>query len=237
MLPTESYRLDVLRDELHTWAFESASLVDAEYKKLFPKRTDRADEITAPLKVMASLAGVAELSSHLELALTRQAQKQLNPDDPAQVMREALDNLIALGYIMISITHLVLEMRDLIDQNYGQGSAYEIPEWARPEWVGRQLRTYDLIDSDPGKSERRRLFGANLRVYLIQEAYIEEVRRRYADKNIEIPSERPEPTAFCRGCDRCPYSDNGCEIMPRRMAIEAKSHPMKRPPATNGNGH
>lgn len=223
LLPTESQRLERVRDELHTWAFENARLVEAEYKKLFPKRTDRADEIAAPLKVMASLAGDAGLSSQLEAALKRQAQKQLNPDDPTQVMREALDNLIALGYFMISITHLVLEMRDLIDQNYGQGSVGEIPEWARPEWVGRQLRTFDVIDTDPGRSERRRLFGANLRVYPLRDGYVEEVRRRFAEQNVPIRAERVEPTAFCKGCDRCPYSDNGCEIMPRRLKIEGRS--------------
>lgn len=32
-------------------------------------------------------------------------------------------------------------------KNYGAGMTNEIPEWQRPEWVGRQLRTLGLLDT------------------------------------------------------------------------------------------
>jgi hypothetical protein len=218
LLPTQSAKLHELRDELHTWTFENVALVEAEYRALYPKGTDRSDEITAPLRVMASLAGDAALRSRLEVALTRQRQKSLDPDDPREILHEALKNLIAQGYEMISITHLVLEMRGLLAGDYGRSFTNEIPEWARPEWVGRMLRSHDLIDPGPGRSMRRRVYGANLRFYPIRPSYVEEVRGWFAGQGVEVPAGGREPVDFCRECETCPFSALSCEIMARRRA-------------------
>jgi hypothetical protein len=213
--------LDELRDELHTWAFENASAVAAAYRGLFPRSSDRADEIAAPLAVMAELAGVPELTARLEVALLRQRYSGMEPEDPVQVMNEALRNLVAQGYEMISITHLVLEMRSLIHENYGKGFTTEIPEWARPDWVGKQLRTHDLIEADPGRQERRRLFGAHLRFYPVRRSFVEEVRKSFAEQGVEVRA-GTDPTAFCQGCQGCIYSLHNCEIMPKRLKIEGE---------------
>lgn len=222
LLPTQSARLHELRDELHTWTFENVALIEAEYRALYPKGTDRSDEITAPLRVMASLAGDVALRSQLEVALTRQKQKALDPDDPREILHEALKNLIAQGYEMISITHLVLEMRCLLAGDYGRSFTNEIPEWARPEWVGRMLRSHDLIDPDPGRSMRRRVYGANLRFYPIRPSYVEEVRSWFAGQGVEVPVGGREPVDFCRECETCPFSALSCEIMARRRGGETR---------------
>jgi hypothetical protein len=117
LLPTESHNLQELRDELHTWTFDNVTKIDAAYRRLYPKGSDRSDEITAPLKVMAELAGNESLSSRMALALTKQGQRAFNPDEPEEVLREAAKVLIGQGYDMFSITHLVLEMRNLITHN------------------------------------------------------------------------------------------------------------------------
>lgn len=218
--PTASQKLKALRDELHTWTFESAEKIETEYRILYPKNSDRSDEITAPLKVMASLTGDSELRSQLEVALTRQKQRATELDDPREVLHEALKNLIAQGYDMISITHLVLEMRSLISQDYGKNFTNEIPEWARPEWVGRMLRSFDLIDPDPTRHMRKRVYGANLRFYPIRPSYLEEVRSFYAGQNVEIPIGSREPADFCQVCDSCPFRTLACEIMTRRQEDE-----------------
>jgi hypothetical protein len=222
LTPTESFRLRALRDELHTWTFENVGRVDAEYRTSYPKNSDRSEEITAPLRVMAELAGNPELKSQLEVALTRQKQKAMDPDDPTEVLREALKNLIAQGYDMVAITHLVLEMRSLISQDYGKSFTNEIPRWAQPEWVGRMLRTFDLIDPDPSTHERHRVFGANLRFYPIRPSFIEEVRGWYEAQGTVIPvGTRTDPTDFCQICDSCPFRTLACEIMVRRKEVEA----------------
>jgi hypothetical protein len=218
LLPTDSRKLQDLRNELHTWTFENVSRIETEYRTLYPKNSDRSDEITAPLRVMASLADDAELRSQLEIALTRQKQKAMDLDDPREVLHEALKNLIAQGYDMISITHLVLEMRSLISQDYGKSFTNEIPEWARPEWVGRMLRSFDLIDADPGRSKRMRVYGANLRFYPISPSYLDEVKGWYEAQGTVIPiGTREDPTDFCQVCDNCPFRALACEIMSRRQ--------------------
>jgi hypothetical protein len=222
LLPTESSKLFELRNELHTWTFENVARIEAEYRALYPKNTDRSDEITAPLKVMASLAGDQELHSQLEIALTRQKQKSMDIDDPKEVLHEALKNLIAQGYDMISITHLVLEMRSLISQDYGKSFTNEIPEWARPEWVGRMLRSFDLIDTDPNHFKRMRVYGANLRFYPIRPSYLEEVKGMFAAESVQIPVGTKEPTDFCQVCDSCPFRALACEIMTRRQEDEKR---------------
>ncbi|HKC64210.1 MAG TPA: hypothetical protein VKB86_11255 [Pyrinomonadaceae bacterium] len=222
LLPTTTAKLHELRDELHTWTFENVSMIEQEYKTLFPKGTDRSDEITAPLKVMAFLADDPELHSQLEVALTRQKQKAMDLDDPKEVLHEALKILIAQGYDMISITHLVLEMRSLVSTDFGKSFTNEIPEWARPEWVGRMLRSFDLIDTDPAKAKRQRVFGANLRFYPIHPRYLDEVREFYAAQNVMIPIGEREPADFCQICDTCPFRALACEIMARRQDDEKR---------------
>lgn len=222
LTPTASQRLQELRDELHTWTFENVALIEAEYKALYPKGTDRSDEITAPLKVMASLAGDLELRSQLEIALTRQKHKTTDLEDPKDVLHEALKNLIAQGYDMISITHLVLEMRSLVSMDFGKSYTNEIPEWARPEWVGRMLRSFDLIDTDPAKAKRQRVYGANLRFYPIHPRFLDEVREFYAGQNVEIPIGERAPADFCQVCDNCPFRALACEIMSRRLEDEKR---------------
>lgn len=214
--PTESRKLQELRDELHTWTFENVAKIDEAYRRLYPKGSDRSDEITAPLKVMAELSGDECLISRFKLALTRQEQRAFNADDPEEVLREAVKVLIGQGYNLFSITHLVLEMRNLITHNYGKSYQNEIPEWARPEWVGRMIRTLDLLDPDTTKHKRERVWGANLRFYPFRHGYVEEVRAEYTAKGIELPLEPTEPTSFCQSCESCPYSTLECEIMPRR---------------------
>jgi len=223
LAPTEHSKLIELRNELHTWTFENVSLIGAKYRELYPKGTDRSDEITAPLKVMAVLSGDTELHSKLEIALTRQKQRAMDLDDPKEVMHEALKNLIAQGYDWISITHLVLEMRSLINQDYGKSFTNEIPQWAQPEWVGRMLRSYDLIDQHEAP-RRHRVFGANLRFYPIQPAYLEEVRSFFAADGVEIPvGSRQDPTDFCQVCETCPFRTLACEIMVRRQEDEKRN--------------
>jgi hypothetical protein len=215
---SQTYDFSGLRDELHTWAFENVNKVDLEYKKLYPARTDRADEITAPLKVFASLSCDAELQSQLEVSLAKQSQKTFDITDPEQVLHISLSNLIAAGYITVSISHVVLEIRRLLDRDFNRGTA-DYPEWARPDWVGKQLRRLNLIEVEGGL--RKRLFGSNLRFYPIRPVYIEEVKRQYTIRGITIRPSVKDIMAFCQGCEGCVYRDCGCEIMPMRMKAEA----------------
>jgi energy-coupling factor transporter ATP-binding protein EcfA2 len=207
-----------LRDELHTWTFENVALIDEAYKRLFPSPTDRASEIAAPLRVFAELSGEEKLTYGLANALETKSHSLADPDDPIEVMKEAMKRLVREGYKEVSTTHVVMEMRTLIDQNTDRHMTNEIVKWEDPAWVGRQLRTHDIIDSN-SQGARQWLFGKSLRIYPIKDHFIAEV----CNKAEDIPDymER-KPTDFCAGCSDCRYRSADCTIMESRLTYEKK---------------
>ena len=215
--PTEAMRLRALRDELHTWTFMNVSAVEAEYRALYPKHSDRAAEIAAPLRVMCSLAGDEEMGRRLEGALLRQRQKALEMDDPVKVMRRALDNLVSEGYETVSVTHVALEMRYVLSLSLGSSFPMGFPEWAKPEWVGRKLRSEGFIDERADGARRSRVWGLNLRFYPVHPSYLDRVGKERQAQRLQNPADKKRPEEFCHVCETCQYRTVSCEIMDRRL--------------------
>jgi hypothetical protein len=220
--PTGDARLDLLRDELHAWTFENVGVIESAYRVRYPKTPDRADEIVAPLYVMAAIAGDAELRSQLEVALARQGRGRVNIESPQELLREALKNLVAQGYDRVSPTHLSLEIRRLIGQA-GRTPAEDIPEWVRPVWVGRMLRELDVVDEDAGGPKRVRVHGLNLRFYSLRESYLAQVKEEFARRGTEIQVGTKQPADFCGDCESCPYCSHDCELMLKRRVMKKYS--------------
>lgn len=216
LIKMADHQLAGLRDELHTWAFENVAAVEEEYRAVSAKGTDRAEEIMAPLRVMASLSGDAHLKAQLERALARQQQATVDLNNPVEVMKEALKRLVVQGYDTISITHLVIEIRDLISNDYGKSFTADMAEWACPESVGRMLRREGLIDFRSERTKRIRVKGANLRFYPISAAFVLHVSGAYVKDGMEINVGSKKPQEFCRECDSCQYRNLDCEIRLRR---------------------
>jgi len=208
-----------LRQELHTWAFENVNEVNDIYRLNHSKRSDRSEEIAAPLRVMAQLADSDELKQELETALARQDVKTLDDDTPEDILKEALYNLVVSGYSTVTLTHISNEMGTLLDANFGQESKTEIPEWSRPEWIGKTLRGNDL--SDQQSAGRKRFFGKNLRLVKIADWFVENCVTRFSKENDGLAPEvnKLEAGDFCRGCDGCRYRATGCELMSLREQI------------------
>ena len=215
---TADHQLAGLRDELHTWAFENVAAVDEQYRLLSAKGADRADEIMAPLRVMASISGDSQLKTQLERALGRQQQATVDLSNPVEVMKKAFHRLVAQGYDTISITHLVLEIRDLISSDCGKSFTADMAEWACPETVGRMLRREDLIDFSPERTKRIRVRGANLRFYPVSPSYIEQVHGASATDGVEAGVTVKRPQEFCQECESCQYRTLDCDIMARSPA-------------------
>lgn len=209
--------LNQLRDELHTWTFEQVGLIDDTYKRLFPQPTDRAAEIAAPLRVFAEIAGDQNIAQGLDHALVTNQKNATDPDDPVEVMKEAMRRLVGEGYREISTTHVVLEMKTLMDQNTDRQLTNEIAKWEDPAWVGRQLRAHDIIDTN-SQGTRHWLFGKSLRIYPVKGHFINEVLNGEIEVMSEILSKKP--TDFCEGCAYCRYNNSGCPIMDTRLKIE-----------------
>lgn len=226
--------LNQLRDELHTWTFENVALIDDTYKRLFPVPTDRATEIAAPLRVFAEVSGDARLVQGLDQALSARTDTISDPDDPVEVMKEAMKRLVKEGYKEISTTHVVLEMKTLIDGNTDRHLTNEIAQWENPAWVGRQLRTHDIISVN-AQGTRQWLFGKSLRIYPIKDHFMVEV---LDGPNEVVPAfAQRDPIDFCAGCAHCRYRNAGCPIMDSRLAEEKKKgkKPGSNAEATRGH--
>lgn len=219
LAPPAAEKLQSLRDELHTWTFDHVSAIAAAYAAVCPSASERSEEIAAPLRVLARLSGDDRHHALLEAALARTKKATFNAEDPAEVLQEAATILARQGFREISPTHVILEMKRLVDAHFGQGSTTEIPEYQQPEWVGRMLRLRDILAPGEG-GYRKRLFGRNLRVYPFSGHFLAEV--------LEDPAALPQKAAtdFCTGCGACPYRSHGCPLMAERMASEAADgHP------------
>ncbi len=214
----DARKLAALRDELHTWTFEHVGLVEDTYRRLCPGFADRSEEIAAPLRVFAELAGNEILRAELERHLDRTRNAKADPDDPEELMREAMRRLVADGYKSVATTHVVLEMKTLVDQNQDRRFTNEIPQWEDPAWLGRMLRSHDLVDAE-APPRRMFLFGKSLRVYPVRDHFLIEVLGG------QEVAETREPSDFCSGCAGCRYRNAGCPIMERRLGDEKKSSP------------
>ncbi|WP_149536749.1 bifunctional DNA primase/polymerase [Siccirubricoccus phaeus] len=213
LVPPSAERLQALRDELHTWTFDHVADIARAYAEVCPSATERSEEIAAPLRVLARLSGDEGHLALLDAALARTSKANLNADDPVEVLREAATVLARQGFREISPTHIILEMKRLVDAFFGQVSTTEIPEYQQPEWVGRMLRSRDILaPGQPG--HRKRFFGKNLRVYPFSQNFLHEV----LENQDSVP--RKEATDFCVGCAACPYRSHGCPFMEERMAAE-----------------
>lgn len=216
-------KLRDIRDELHTWTFENIELIEMEYKRLCPKGSERANEITAPLKVIATLAADQELRSHLEIALARQGQASVDLDRPLKVLHEVLRRLVAQGYTRVSVTHVALEARYLYSQHDGAHSQTRLSEWTKPEVVGRLLRGAGLVEAKTERVKRMRVWGANLRFYPISESFIKNVKDTYTKEGVDISIDRKMPEGFCQACETCAYRRLSCEIMIRKNDEQKRS--------------
>jgi hypothetical protein len=210
-------RLQSIRDDMHVWAFENVAEVAAEYARLYPFRSDRSAEIAAPLRVIAQLAGDSNLAMRLNQSLARQQVLADRQPSPIELLNEALESIIRLGFLEVSPTHLVLEMQR-IGETTGRSSGGR-QDWKDPSWVGRQLRQIGAIAA--GEEGRRpRVFpgGVQLRVYPLRPEYREKVSTCDHPKG----HQPREPLSFCGGCGACPYALH-CPMRKSRLRWESAS--------------
>ncbi|MEG0867357.1 MAG: hypothetical protein RSG77_09915 [Hafnia sp.] len=197
-----------LRNSMHIWTFENVGLIRNKYTEMYSDKTNRDDEIAAPLRVIASLTGDESIQAALERSLQMQSSKKFEPDSPDELVREAVEGLILSGYRTLSISHLMLEMKKMADTNLGKDFEGEIPVWSKPEWIGRHLRSNGFIDIKKGP-ERKRVKSSNLRFVSLSTEHIQSVLRKNKRSFVSVK----KADDFCKDCKSCPYADLGCEIM------------------------
>lgn len=191
-----------LRNQLHTWAMSHVQQVREAYLESVTDRTMREEEIAAPLRVLAKLAGDQRAIKALDRALEKEDLHSMEPDD---LLLRVTDKLIFSGQRAVSPQHILLEMR----LAYSQDSSSKQLDWLKSEWVGRRLRQLKIISE---QTTRRRVNGSQLRVSNVEDAYLSQLARKHDG----LQGER-DALAFCETCSSCPYQKVKCEIAEKRF--------------------
>lgn len=206
--PTQRFDL---RNDLHTWAFMNAAAVSQTYAVVFPNKTSRADEISAPLKVIATLAGDAALNRSLEHALMRQERNDVLSETTEQIAQEALEHIIQRSYeergvvrTVVTITELMMRMALLVDTNFGKNSTTDLSDIENPEVVGRIVK--QTFAKSGAQQIRVQLHGKFLRAYPLEEQIVEKALLKLDPKLRLAGTQRiADPKDFCQGCSSCDY--------------------------------
>jgi hypothetical protein len=224
-----------LRNELHLWAFSSVYAIQQAYTLVHPDKTTRSDEIAAPLRSIAHLAGSPPINASLERALEHQKRVDIQPETPEQILREALIRIVTSSLrttgivrMVATITEIINEMALLVDYGYRKRLTNEFSEIESPEWIGRQLR--QLYADTSVKPRRIELYGLWLRMYRLREDFVAAaLLEENIDDDFSALRRDTDPKAFCRGCAECPYRMADCEIRPRRLQAEGQKATLNRP--------
>lgn len=227
-----------LRNDLHVWAFSNVGAVAQTYAMVFPNKTTRADEISAPLKVIATLSGEEAVASSLERALEHQVNLDVLPETPEQILREALERILLEamredGVIrtVVTVTEVIMQMAVLVDTNFGKRMTNELSDIESPEWVGRQLRqNYMKMGAE---QIRLSMYEKYLRGYRLHEEFVDKMVAKGRDQYSGELQRNDDPRAFCKGCASCPYRSK-CDM---REVREAKEGTKTNRPGANGRLH
>ena len=178
-LGPDNRRAQELRDELHCWGMASAPDVLAAYSERL-RRSDRRQEIEAPLRVLGHLVG-PEFERHLTLALGKNGGRSARPG-PEQRLALALEACGSLSAVTIQQLQLELALAD------PSGDPMS------PETIGRLLSSAGHRKS--GSAVRIRLNGVLCRVV--------ELTAPAGNPSQVLGG---GPLEFCREqtCDRCRY--------------------------------
>lgn len=208
-----------LRDDLHTWAFCEVGKVVQTYAMIFPNRSTRTEEISAPLRVIATLSGDAEVQHSLERALERQARVDVQPETAEQILREALESILERGVVesgvvrtVVTVTEVIMRMSLFADRNFGKSRSTDLADIESPEWVGRQLRQRY---AEPGSNQPRlQMYGRFLRGCQLSGEFIKKTLEKLAFGDVVMPRST-DARDFCKGCATCEYR-NRCDMRKER---------------------
>ena len=214
-----------LRSELHGWAMAHAHEVEAAYRDAVAEagRTDRAEEIALPLRVLAGLAGDRELCGALDRALRRQERARRDDVDLGELLREAVVAVVRGGATReVSLAQLRLELRLASEAGASEGFADGQPVWRQPWWISNQLAALDLRDVGQPVG-RRRLYGRLTKLFALPTELVQRIRDQ-AGEGAAAPA-AADAFAFCTGrpCAECPYAGVCADTLEGMQAAKGRS--------------
>lgn len=205
-------RSEPLRQEMHAWGMNNVPAIVDAYRARLSSLSDRAAQIAAPLMAIADLARHDTFSQLLQEALERHSRQSKDMSEPTDFLKSAIAELIARGARKeISLLQIQMELAGMTDSGFKDRSSEALETLRNPKWLGHTLRQLGIrTDAEP---RRQRLYGQIVRIYELEDAYVDRTIREMqeAGRVIESPPTLPRNQVpalnFCEAitCDRCPY--------------------------------
>lgn len=207
--------VEALRDELHVWVMSNVAEIHKAYLAIKPQISEREEQLATPLKVFAKLAGDEGIEAELEKALSKQKVDRKGERTVEDILRDAAATLIQEGFVEIAITHIVNQIRSIVRESfgddYGREFTNQIPLYAQPQWVGRELRRQNIIENPVSQQRISVQFGQRLRTNPFSPQFLQQVHDEMKKQGYPIPANK-EPNSFCQKCGTCDYSVS-CTIL------------------------
>ncbi|WP_372922165.1 hypothetical protein [Roseovarius sp.] len=205
-----------LRQELHAWGM--ANILDAHrrYQEKSSSRSGRAEQIAAPLRVIADMTGDEAFIEAVEAGLARLAYSKGEATSAEDLIVQAVEASIERGArSLISLAQIRAELA-LIPEARLLEPAHQVPQDLAPlqdhNALGRMLRTLGI--RRPTDGPRVRLSGQLIRCYELDKAFVDDVLEKAAEekRSVDPPYTARDPkrlgVAFCdtQPCQTCPYA-------------------------------
>lgn len=206
-----------LRQELHAWGMANIAEAHRVYREKMSSRGGRAEQIAAPLEVIADLSGDEEFVTAVRSAVKRLAYSKSENLTAEDHLSHAVECAIERGARhFISLAQIQSELALMPEaqtlQQPSQVSADLLP-LQDPASIGRMLKSLGIRGQNTG---RARLYGQIVRYYELDQDYVEAVlerckkENRYVMPHYQVESAEPSRRAFafCEGreCKDCPYT-------------------------------
>jgi hypothetical protein len=206
-------RLLALRDELHCWAFSNVKAVADTYARMFPQHDSRAEEIAAPLQVIAELSSDNDLRERLDKALAKQREKPPEIHTVEDLLRKVVEDLVLNGQTEASPQHVLMQMR--LHAANREARHVNVKD-LNSAWVGRMMRLMGMVDTTLPEM-RRRLYGLKLRILPLSSTFVlaTDQKRRCGGR-----AWYKDPVNFCTNweCKFCRYYVAGCPISVSKLS-------------------
>lgn len=205
-----------LRQELHAWGMANIHDAHLRYREKASGRSGRAEQIAAPIRVIADMTHDEDFIEAINAAITRLSlsksetagAEDLVAQAVAEVIEKGARDIISLAQVRAELA-LIPEARIL---EPGHQVPADLAALQDHNALGRMLRTLGI--RLPKEGPRVRLSGQLMRCYHLDPEFVQSVLDKAAEeKRTVMPpyksiDRKRLGVAFCdtQRCDQCPYS-------------------------------
>ncbi|MFG6546370.1 hypothetical protein [Sulfitobacter sp. 1A13730] len=230
-----------LRQELHAWGMANIHDAHMRYREKAASRSGRAEQIAAPLRVIADMTGDKEFIDAVDSAISRLSAGRGDATTAEDLVAQAVTEVIEKGAReLISLAQVRVELA-LIPEARILEPAHQVPSDLAAlqdhNALGRMLRTLGI--RLPKEGPRVRLSGQLMRCYHLDPEIVQAVLAKATEEKRAVLApykgvdRKRLGVSFCDNttCTRCPYASICESVLPGvRQGKPAPNQRIKRPP-------